>query len=92
MELPYNDRHAMAMTCFNRFNKMIELVLLREYNICNIVDISPNSLDSWYGLLVCIMSDHDPKSHVLFWDELMYLLDTALVFSMALHPQTHRIA
>ena len=38
------------------------------------------------------MSDCDPCFCGHFWDELMSILDITLIFSMALHPQTDRMA
>ena len=45
-----------------------------------------------YGLPKCITSNHDPQFCGLFWDDLMSLLNTALIFSMATHPQTDGMA
>ena len=39
-----------------------------------------------------IMSDHDPYFYGHFWDRLISLLDTTLIFSMALHPYSDRMA
>ena len=47
---------------------------------------------SQHGLPECIMSDHDPQFCGYFWDESMSLLDMTLIFDMALHPQTDRMA
>ena len=47
---------------------------------------------SQHGLPEYIMSNHDPHFHGHFWDELKSLLNTKLTFSMALQPQTDRIA
>ena len=45
-----------------------------------------------YGIPEYIMSNYNPRFHVHLWDELMSLLDMALTFSMALHPQTNGMA
>ena len=47
---------------------------------------------SQHGLPECIKSNCDPHFCGHFWDELIYLFDTKLTFSIALHPQTDRMA
>ena len=47
---------------------------------------------SQHRLPECITGDHDPRFCRHFWEELMSLLDMALTFSMACHPQTDGIA
>ena len=47
---------------------------------------------SQHGLPECIMSDHNPRFHGHFWDDLLSLLGMTLTFSIALHPQTIGIA
>ena len=55
-------------------------------------DIFLSIVVSQHGLPEGITSDHDPRFHGHFWDELMSLVDTILIFSMASHLQTDRVA
>ena len=82
----------MVMTCIDRFSKMVQLVLLWESDAYTIADKFLSMVVSQHRLPECIMSDHDPCFRGHFWEELMSLLDTILTFSMALHPQTDRMA
>ena len=38
------------------------------------------------------MSDYDPQFCGHFWDQLIFLLEMIITFSMTLHPQTDRMA
>ena len=49
------------------------------------------TLGSQYGLPECITKNHDPGFHGHFWDELISLLNTILIFSTASYLQTDRI-
>ena len=82
----------MVMTCVDRFNKMVQLVSLRESDARTVADKFLSTVVSQHGLPKCITSDHDPCFCGHFWEELMSLLDTMLTFSMASHPQTDGIA
>ena len=82
----------MVMIYVNRFSKMVQLVLLQESDAHTIADRFLSIVVSQHRLPECITSDHDPRFHGHFWEELVFLLDMLLTFSMALHPQTYRIA
>ena len=82
----------MVMTCINIFSKMVQLVPLQESDAQTIADKFLSMVVSQHGLPEYIMSDRDPRFHGHFWEELMYLLDMKLTFSMASHPQTDGIA
>ena len=82
----------MVMICIDRFSKMVQLVPLQESDAPTIADKFLSMVISQYGLPECIMSDHDPCFHGLFWEKIMSLLDMTLAFSMALQPQTDRMA
>ena len=82
----------MVMTCINRFSKIVQLVLLQESDAHTIADRFLSMVVSQHGLPECITSDHDPRFHGHFWEELISLLDMMLTFSMALHPQTDGMA
>ena len=47
---------------------------------------------SQHELPDCIISDYIAHFCGHFWDDLMSLLDRALIFTMVLHPQTNGIA
>ena len=82
----------MVMTCIDRFNKMVQLVLLWESDAQTVADKFLSTVISQHGLPECITSNRDPHFHGHFWEELMTLLDTTLTFSMDLHPQTDGMA
>ena len=82
----------MVITCINRFSKMVQLVLLQESDAHTVADIFLSMVVSQNGFPECIMSNHDPCFYGHFWDEFMSLLDMTLIFSMALHLQTDRMA
>ena len=75
----------MVMTCIDQFSKIVQLVALQEFNTCTIADKFLSTVVSQHGLPEYIMSDCNPYFYGHFWDELMYLLDVILTFSMALH-------
>ena len=70
---------------------MVQLVPLQESNALTIANKVLNYMVSQHGLLECITNDCDPGFCGHFWDELMFLLDTMLMFTMALHHQTDSI-
>ena len=80
------------MICIDHFSKIVQLVLLQESNAPTIANKFLSIVVSQYGLLDCIMSDHDFYFCSHFWDELVSLLDTALIFSLALCSRTNGIA
>ena len=82
----------MVMTCIDRFSKMVELVLLWEFDTRTVADKFLSTVVSQHRLPECIMSDRDPCFRGHFWEELMSLLDMMLTFSTALHPQTDGMA
>ena len=82
----------MVMMCIDRFSKMVQLVPLWESDARTIADKFLSMVVSQHGLPECITSDHDPRFHGHFWEELMSLLDMMLTFSMASHPQTDGMA
>ena len=82
----------MVMTCIDRFSKIVQLVLLQEFDVCTIANKFLSMVVSWHGLPKCIISDHDPHFCAHFWDSLMFLLEITFTFSVALHPQTDRMA
>ena len=82
----------MVTTFVDRFSKMVQLVLLQESDAHTVADKFLNTVVSQHRLLEWITSDHDPHFFGHFWEKLMSLLDTTLIFSMALHPQTDGIA
>ena len=51
----------MEMKCIERFNKMVQVVLLQESDACTITDGFLSIGVIQHGLLECIMSDHDPS-------------------------------
>ena len=78
----------MVMTYINRFNKMVQLVLLWESDAPTAANSFLSMVVSQNGLPECITSNYDPCFHGHFWEELMSLLNMILTFSMASHPQT----
>ena len=80
------------MTCIDKLSKMVQLVPLWESDAQTVADKFLSMVVSQHGLPECIMSDHDPCFRGHFWDKLMSLLDTTLIFSMAPHPQTDGMA
>ena len=82
----------MVMICIDRSSKMLQLVGLKESDAHKIDDKFLSMVVSQHKLLDCITSNCDPYFHGHFWDELISLLDMALTFSMALHPQADGIA
>ena len=71
---------------------MIQLVPLRESDAHTIADSFLSMVVNQYRLKECITIDRDPHFCGHFWEELMSLLDMTLTFSIALQPQTDRMA
>ena len=71
---------------------MVQLVPLQKSDARTFTDKFLSTVVGQYGLPECITNHCDPRFCGLFWDELISLLDMTLTFSMALHPQTDRIA
>ena len=82
----------MVMTCIDRFSKIVQLVPLWESETRTVAGKFLSTVVSQHGLSECIMSNHDPRFHGHFWEELMSLLDMTLAFSTASHPQTDGMA
>ena len=82
----------MVITCINGFRKIVQLVSLQEYDTHTIADKFLSMVVSQHGLPECVMSDCDPHFCGYFWEELMSLLDTTLIFSINLHSQTDGMA
>ena len=80
------------MICIDRFSKMIQLVSLKKSDAATVTNKFVTMVVSWHGLPEYIMSNYDPHFCGHFWDELMFLLNMTLTFSMASYPQTDRIA
>ena len=78
------------MTCIHRFSKIVQLVPLRESDICTMANKFLSRVVSQHELLECIMSNCDTHFCGHFWDELLSLLD--MIFIMALHSQTNGMA
>ena len=80
------------MRCIDHFCEMVQLVPLQKSDAYTMADRFLSMVVSQHRLLECIMSDHDPRFCVHFWDKLTSILGTTLTFSMASHPQTDRMA
>ena len=82
----------MVMTFIDRFSKVVQLVPLQESDAQTVANKFLSMVVNQHGLPECITSDHDPRFHGHFWEELMSLLDMTLTFGMASHPQTDGMA
>ena len=76
------------MAYVNCFSLMVQLLVLQKSDAHTMADRFLSMVVSQYGLLECIMSDHDPYFYGYFWDELMSLRNMTLTFSIVLNLQT----
>ena len=82
----------MVITCINRFSKMVQLILLQKCDIYTIADKFLRMVVSQHGFPELISSNHNPHFCAYFWEDLMFLLDTTLTFSMVSHSKTDGVA
>ena len=82
----------IVMICVEQFSKMVQLLPLSESYVHTMADKFLSMVASQHRLLEYIMNNDDPHFCSHFWDDLMSLLNMKLIFSIASHPQTNRIA
>ena len=89
-ELPEDNRNMMVMICIDRLSKIVQLVLLQEFNAQSTANKFPIMVVSHHSLLECIIRDHDPRLHGKIFGKSISLLDTTLMFSTALYYKTNK--
>ena len=73
----------------DRLTKSAHFLPVRlNYSIDWLAELYVNEIVRLHGILVSIVSDHDPRFTLRFWKELQSAFGTILNFSTAFHPQT----
>lgn len=82
-----------AMSVTDRFTKMLHIIPCQHtLTAKDAASMFINVVFRYHGMPKGVVSDRDAKFTSLFWRELMSKLDTSLLMSTAMHPQTDGLA
>lgn len=82
-----------AMSVTDRFTKMVHIMpCMKQCNAVESAELFISNIFRFHGMPEGIVSDRDPRFTSEFWKELMKTLDTSLLMSTAMHPQTDGLA
>ena len=87
------DGFNYAMSVTDRFTKMVRIMpCLKELDAVEAAELFISHVFRFHGMPEGIVSDRDARFTSDFWKALMKTLDTSLLMSTAMHPQTDGLA
>ncbi|WVZ52822.1 hypothetical protein U9M48_003843 [Paspalum notatum var. saurae] len=87
--LPKSEGYSVILVVVDRLTKAAHFIPLKHpYTALTVAKVFLDSVVRLHGLLVSLVSDHDPIFISAFWRELFKLYKVQLALSTAYHPQS----
>ena len=82
-------KHDAVWVIVDRLTKSAQFLPVRlDYSMDRLAELYVSEIVRLHGILLTIVSDHDPRFTLRFWKELQLTFGTRLNFSIAFHLQT----